>query len=237
MKETGDVVFVGDVHLERDDRDLAEFVAFVERSARSASRIVLVGDLFDLWVGLRDMEGPQHRTVTECFERLRARGTTLRYIEGNRDYAIRARYTGTAFDDVAEGGIEESAGGRRIFAIHGDLVNESDRQYRRWRKLSRSRPFWWTFRSLPARVRHRLSQSLESSMRSSNQGFKRAFPEESVRRYAAGLLARGYDAVVLGHFHVEKELDGRIFVLPEWRESRRHLRVDASTGRIAFESS
>ena len=70
-------------------------------------------------------------------------------------------------------------------------------------------------------------------MRRSNARFKAVFPEDVVRCYAAGFLARGHDAVVLGHFHVERQLDGRVFVLPEWKASRRHLRV-LPGGEIGF---
>ena len=73
-------------------------------------------------------------------------------------------------------------------------------------------------------------------MRRSNARFKAAFPEAVVRRYAEGFLRQGHDAVVLGHFHVERALDGRIFVLPEWKESRRHLRVSPD-GEIGFADS
>jgi adenylate kinase family enzyme len=45
-------------------------------------------------------------------------------------------------------------------------------------------------------------------------------------------LAAGHDIVVLGHFHVERLLrmtvagdERRIFVLPEWKGSRRHLEI------------
>jgi hypothetical protein len=71
---------------------------------------------------------------------------------------------------------------------------------------------------------------------------KREFPEALLRAYAAEYLGPPGAAVVLGHFHVEKELHagpdgtGRIFVLPEWKGTRRHLRVAAS-GEMAFEDA
>ena len=77
-------------------------------------------------------------------------------------------------------------------------------------------------------------------MRSSNLGFKREFPEQEVRAYAAPHLAAGNDVVVLGHFHVEKDLAcdpaGRILVLPDWKSSRRHLEVRPG-GAIRFVDS
>ena len=94
------------------------------------------------------------------------------------------------------------------------------------------------FRFVPARARLRLAERMEARMRSTNLRMKRTFPEGLVRAYAAPHLARGMDAVVLGHFHEERRLThpaaaGEIFVLPDWKSSRRYLRV-THEGRMEF---
>jgi UDP-2,3-diacylglucosamine pyrophosphatase LpxH len=80
-------------------------------------------------------------------------------------------------------------------------------------------------------------------MRGTNLAQKRALPEELLREFAVARLREGHDAVVLGHFHVEREIPiaapgaaGRLFVLPEWRASRRHL-VLRESGELAFVDS
>jgi UDP-2,3-diacylglucosamine hydrolase len=231
-----DLVFIGDAHLEEEGPELDAFLAFLDRLGTTASRIVLAGDLFNVWLGARDLERPHQKRVIEKLAELRGRGVVVRYLEGNRDYRIAGAYVGSALDDAPPQGLVERFGGRSIFAIHGDLANEADRQYRAWRRLSRCAPVWGTFQALPAGLRLRLADRIESSMRRSNARFKASFPEEVVRRYAASFLARGHDAAVLGHFHVERDLDGKVFVLPEWKESRRHLQVDAR-GTIRFVDS
>lgn len=239
----GDLVFVGDVHLDRGDPEIPEFVAFLEGLAATASRVVLAGDLFNLWIGRRELEQPHQRAVVATLADLRRRGLTVRYLEGNRDYRIGPAYTGLALDDATERGIVESQGPLRLFAVHGDLVNEADRQYRVWRRLSRSSPIWWAFNRIPRRRRLALAEGLEARLRATNLDMKRAFPEATVRSFAARRFAEGHGAVVLGHFHVEKDLraeppspPGRILVLPEWKGSRRHLRV-APNGDAAFVDS
>ncbi len=239
----GDLVFVGDVHLDRDDPALGDFVGFLDGLAGTASRIVFAGDLFQLWLGARELEMPHQHTVLLALRRLRKRGVVIRYLEGNRDFHLGPEYAGDALDDSSDRGIVEIRGGRSLFAIHGDLANRQDRQYRAWRKIARSRAAWTIFRALPPGRRLKTATWLEERMRGSNPEFKRAFPEEAVRSYAADFLSRGHDAVVLGHFHVERDLvafppspAGRIFVLPEWKGSRRHLRV-GEDGRMRFVES
>ncbi|MHC4429609.1 MAG: UDP-2,3-diacylglucosamine diphosphatase [Planctomycetota bacterium] len=240
--ESGDLVFIGDVHLDRDDPCLEPFLEFLERLSRTSRRIVLMGDLFNLWIGQPQLEQPQQTAVVDKLAELRSRGLSVCYLEGNRDYRI-GGYTGRAFDKVSDRGIVESFAGRRIVAIHGDLANPADRQYRTWRRISRSSVTWALLNLLPRRQRLALAHSLERRMRASNVEFKAAFPEDAIRSYAAAMLGPEEDALVLGHFHVEKDLkpapDGppaRILVLPEWKSTRRHLHVTPA-GKIEFVDS
>lgn len=238
-----DLVFVGDVHLDRDDAALGDFVSFLETLAPTTARLVLAGDLFQLWIGARDLELPHQRAVLGALRRLRHGGMSVRYLEGNRDFHLGPAYGGDAIDEATDAGIVESKGGLSLIAIHGDLANIRDRRYRAWRRIARSRAAWAAFHALPRGRRLRTARWIEERLRGSNTAFKGSFPEEAVRAYAAGLLRRGHDAVVLGHFHVEKELTarppsppGKVFVLPEWKGSRRHLRV-APEGDVGFVDS
>lgn len=224
----GALVFVGDVHLGRDDPALGAFVAFLDSLAGRAERVVLLGDLFDIWVGRRELERPHQTAVLDAFRRLRAAGVIVRYVEGNRDYRIGAAYAGDALDDATPDGLLESFGGHRIYVVHGHLANRDDRQYRAWHRLSRSGLFWRLFHAIPRPRRARIVDRLETRMRSTNLAFKGAFPETTVREYAAGFVRKGHEIVVLGHFHTERDLrlespPGRVLVLPEWKGSRRHL--------------
>jgi UDP-2,3-diacylglucosamine hydrolase len=235
-----ELAFVGDVHLDRDDPALPAFLDFLDRLEERAARIVFVGDLFNLWLGDRRLELPHQRQVLERVGRLRRSGIVVRYVEGNRDFHLARAYAGSLLDEVSSQSIAETWGGLRIFAAHGDLVNVEDRPYRAWRRFARSRLSWIVFRSLPASRRLGLAHWLERRLRTTNLEHKSSFPEEAIRRYARAPLGRGFDAVVLGHFHVERELregppprPGRIFVLPCWRETRRHLRVGGD-GTLAF---
>ena len=242
MSGDGDLVFVGDVHLDRNDDDLPAFLAYLRGLTTGARRIVLMGDLFNLWIAEPGLEQAHHHAVTTCLAELRAGGVEVHYLEGNRDYRVARYHRGRTFDAVSDVGLWEEWGGRKIWAAHGDLVNVEDRRYRAWRRLSRSSAAWWLFSAVPRHRRVGLAESLERSMRGTNLEMKAAFPEAVARAYAAPRFAVGADAVVLGHFHVERDVHahggagGRICVLPEWKGSRRHLRVTGA-GEIRFEDA
>lgn len=239
----GSLVFVGDVHLEQGDPAVDEFVSFLEGLSERCARLVLLGDLFNVWIGRRELEQPHQAAVVAQLARMRQQGIVVRYVEGNRDYRIDRGYVGSAFDDSSARRIVERFGGLTISVAHGDLANPADWQYRLWRAISRSAPFWalWSLQSKRRQVR--TARSLEARMRGTNLAYKQRFPEAEVTRYAERILARGHDAVVLGHFHVEKDLQcaapggsGRLLVLPEWKGSRRHLQVDPD-GAMRFVDS
>jgi len=239
----GELVFIGDVHIDRDDPALPDFLGFLDRLGDRASRVVFLGDLFNVWIAGPGMEQPHQAAVVERLSALRERGVTVRYLEGNRDLRIGHYYTGTALDDASDEGLVERFGGHSFFVTHGDLVNVADRQYRLWRRFIRSAPVWALVGHLPEHRRTAVAESIEKRMRRTNLAYKQKFPEDQVRAYAAGRFREGHDIVVLGHFHLEKDLstdvDGcrkRILVLPEWRESRRHL-VACDDGSVEFVNS
>jgi UDP-2,3-diacylglucosamine hydrolase len=242
LRPGSDLVFVGDVHLDHGDAELPAFLSYLRGLAPGAGRVVLMGDLFNLWIGASELEQDHHRAVIACLSDLRSRGTEVHYLEGNRDYRIARAHRGSAFDAVDDVGLREDWGGRKIWAAHGDLVNSKDVQYRAWRRLSRSAAAWWLFSAIPQRRRFAIAESVERKMRGTNAEMRREFPDALLREYSLRHLETAGSAVVLGHFHVEKELsggpsgEGRIFVLPEWKGSRRHLRV-TSTGTMGFEDS
>ena len=238
-----DLVFIGDVHLDRDDPALEDFLRFLRSLGATASRVVLLGDLFNVWIGGAAMEQPHQTAVVRELAELRRRGVRVGYLEGNRDYRIGRHYTGTALDEASDSHLVERHAGKSVYTTHGDLVNVRDRQYRAWRAFSRSAPVWALFELLPVPRRLALVERLEHRMRGTNLAQKRALPEELLREFAAARVREGHDAVVVGHFHVEREMPiaaagavGRLFVLPEWRASRRHL-VLKDSGEIGFVDS
>jgi len=239
----GELVFIGDAHIDRDDPALPDFLGFLDRLGDRAFRVVFLGDLFNVWIAGAGIEQPHQAAVVERLKALRERGVTVRYLEGNRDFHIGQYYTGTVLDDTSAVGLVEQFGGHSFFVTHGDLVNVADRQYRLWRRLLRSAPAWALVRLLSERRRVGLAEWLERRMRQTNLAYKQEFPEGQVRAYAADRFREGHDTVVLGHFHIEKDLSAdtngcrkRILVLPEWRESRRHL-VARQDGSVEFVNS
>lgn len=166
-------------------------------------------------------------------------GLPIDYTVGNRDYAVETLPDSPFARVAAEVLPEQTLGGSpRWLAEHGDLVNEDDRQYRAWRRFSRSSVVLGAFLALPGPVGRPLSLGLERRMRTTNLAYKRRFPAEQVERRASRLFREsGARWLVLGHFHQELRLPvagGEVLVLPDWKRSRRHLEWDPDSGTMTF---
>ena len=218
------VAVVADAHLDGPGGPPAPLVAqLAALPAEGVERLILLGDIFQAWVGFRQYETPAVRAVLDAVGALRKAGVRVEYIEGNRDFFIGAGGYAAEFDFV---GLETSfeAGGRRFLAVHGDGLNDRDRQYLAWRWLSKSWPVRTAIRSLPRRAVERLVGSTERKLSNTNFKHKAALPEAAIKRYGERRLAEGFDSLLLGHFHEPRQLavaGGEIRLLDAWFRGRK----------------
>jgi UDP-2,3-diacylglucosamine pyrophosphatase LpxH len=232
-----DLVVVADVHVGRNDPELPEFLAFLAALSADTDVLVLLGDIFSLWLGEPRYTEAHHAAVLDACRDLRRRGVRVVFIEGNREFSV-ARWAGDAFDEVGDQMAAEPWAGRRWLLAHGDLLNREDRPGRLFRAAIRSAPARWFARALPRRWGIAIADRVESGLRHRNLRHKTAIPAERFARYADWFAGRGYDAGAIGHIHVEMTLDlagpdgvaRSLFVLPDWRSTRRYLRIPRRGG-------
>ncbi len=186
-------------------------------------RLVLLGDLFHVWVALPSFETPEVASVLRSVESLRERGVVVDYVEGNRDFFVTEGPYGRCFDRAALE-LEIEAGSRRVLAVHGDGLNDRDRFYRFWRWLSKSAASRWGMAHLPRRLARTLIDRTERGLSRTNFKHKSSIPEAVIRRYGERRLAEGFDTMILGHFHEPRSWQvegGEIRLLDAWFRSRR----------------
>ena len=243
IRAEGTLALLGDAHLREGDPEVGAFVAFLDALPGRAAVLAILGDLFAAWIGRADLLRPHHEQVVEGLRRLAGRGVKVLYVEGNHDFFLRRLYGRGPFEVIAEEALELEWHGRRLHLAHGDLMNRHDRQYRAWRRVSKSRPFFGAFNLLPRATRLRIVEGLERRMATTNMEFRGGFPVNECLAYARPRIRTGTDAIVFGHFHDERRIDvaegdrrGTVFVLPAWRDGHRYLRL-ASGVEAAFVSS
>jgi UDP-2,3-diacylglucosamine pyrophosphatase LpxH len=219
----GPVAVVADAHLEGPGGDFEPLLDQLRGLPGKATRLVLLGDIVHVWVGFPQFQTPAARALVDTLVALRRAGVAVDSIEGNRDFFLAEGPAAVGFDRLGtELGI--TVGERRYLFVHGDGLDDNDRQYRAWRALSKSPPVRLLVRHLPARLADRLVRSTERQLAQTNFKHRVVIPEAAIRRFAERRLETGFDEVVLGHFHEERRFEvagGRVHILEAWFSSRR----------------
>ncbi|HEV8241072.1 MAG TPA: UDP-2,3-diacylglucosamine diphosphatase [Thermoanaerobaculia bacterium] len=217
------LAIVADAHLDGPGGEAGPLIAQLRAlPEKGCERLLLLGDLFQAWVGFPQFEPPGLGELLAVVAGLRARGIRVDYLEGNRDFFLAKSAYATFFDFVGDE-IAFDHGGVRYLAVHGDGLDDKDVQYRLWRRATKSFPVRLAMRYLPARLARRLVDSTERKLAQTNFKHRLAIPTAAIDRFAARRLAAGHDVLLLGHFHEERRWrvpGGEVWLLPAWFQTR-----------------
>src|SRR5947199_10321276 len=153
------VALVADAHLSGPGGPAGPLVAQLQAlPSQGCRRLVLMGDLFQAWVGFPRFETAEIAAMVAALRDLRRQGIEIDYVEGNRDFFLAGSPYADAFDRVA---LETSfeVGGVRYLAVHGDGLNDQDWKYRFWRRLSKSAPVRLAIRATPRTLANQMVHS------------------------------------------------------------------------------
>lgn len=255
--EAGTLV-IADLHLDVEDGpSLDAFEEFLGRAA-GAPRLVILGDLFEVWVGPAQTRTAGGRRVLGALARCAAGGTRVDVIPGNRDFLLDEHFERASGGRVRRAGLlgrlpgaEPSApqeeipgtpGDRpeRVLLIHGDELATRDRAYQRLRRVLRSRPLTWLAPRLPLFVSLAIARRLRRASTRAVQA--KPAPEKALQPTAGAELAglHGAGVVVCGHAHEFRDEalpgGGRWVVLDAFGGARDLLRVAGEGGLEALSS-
>lgn len=232
-------VWISDVHLGTPGSQAERLSAFLK--ANPCETLYLVGDIIDGWRLKGTFYWPQeHTNVIRKILTKSKRGTQVYYVTGNHDDFLRK------FVDyelrmgnihVVNDAIHETADGRKLFVLHGDLFDVVTRyhkwvavagdiayttllranRYVNWARARLGYPYW----SLSAFAKHKVKSAVN-------------FISEFEKAVAHECRRRGFDGVVCGHIHHAeiKEIEGVTYYNSgDWVESCTAL-VEHFDGRM-----
>ncbi|HJQ58199.1 MAG TPA: UDP-2,3-diacylglucosamine diphosphatase [Vineibacter sp.] len=232
-------IYLSDIHLGTRGCQAELLLDFLRHI--DSDYLYLVGDIVDGWRLKRWWYWPQsHNDVVQKILRKARKGTRVVYVPGNHDEAARD-YCGLLFGgvEVCAEAIHETADGRRLLVLHGDVFDTVVR-HARWLAIlgdwayglalklntvfntARRRlglPYW----SLSAYLKHKVKNAVEYIGR-----FEDAVAAEARRR--------GVDGVVCGHIHHAeiRTIDGVLYCNDgDWVESCTAL-VEDHAGRMTI---
>jgi UDP-2,3-diacylglucosamine hydrolase len=167
-------LFISDLHLEESRPDITDaFLRFLAERATGQERLYILGDFFEAWIG-DDERTPLQEQVAAALKAVRASGTELFLMHGNRDFLI-----GEAFCDRAGAVLLDDP---TVVDLYGE-------------------PTLQMILSRPLAERQTMARQLRDISMAKNQG-KEAYimdvtPEEVVREMEAHRVQR----LIHGHTH------------------------------------
>jgi UDP-2,3-diacylglucosamine hydrolase len=229
-------LFISDLHLDGTRPDIStQFLDFLEREARRAEALYILGDLFEAWIGDDDPD-PDKRRVIQGLHSVTSAGVRTFFIHGNRDFLIGKAFCRETGIELLEDGTVIDLYGRRVLLMHGDLLCIDDHAYQRLRRIVRNPLVQFVMRSLTLRRRQKLAERMRAGSKEHIKSMDIAAPQimdvnqEEVRRTMERF---GVDCIIHGHTHRpavhEMQIAGKPavrIVLGDWYEQGSVLRWD-----------
>lgn len=208
-------LFISDLHLREQAPEINQlFYDFLNGPARDCQALYILGDLFEYWIG--DDDGlVQHVDEVAALQSLSAKGVSLYFMHGNRDFLIGqdfAQATGaTLLDDPCVIDLY----GRRTLLAHGDAQCTDDTEHQAFRAVSRNEANKQRLLALPVEQRRQMAQGLRAiSMQNQKTGYK---PEDitDVNPQTISEVMQHYDVRLMIHGHTHRPAVHDLFIQGE----------------------
>lgn len=212
-------------------------------AASDADLIVLLGDLFEVWIGDEQLDAPADPAspMAQALQALAeaARRRPVAMLTGNRDFLLGPEAARRLGWTVLPDRCVLQAFGHRQVLVHGDAECLDDRDYQRFRAQVRTPGWREAFLARPLAERMAVARSLRdgSEQRKREQGLA-GYADLDRAEMLSLLAAAGADRLIHGHTH--RPGDERLgpglsrHVLSDWDLDGQHgparaevLRLDA----------
>ena len=198
-------IFLSDLHLGMAGVRAQECLAFLKANRKTP--VVLVGDIFDLWVMRRRVRWtPDTNRLLRHILKRAQRGWPVTYIPGNHDEWFRSMTGSSAFGMTVERNlVHTTADGRRFLVLHGDEADALVRTHPLIARLgSHAYDVLVTINTVSNEIRRMLGFRPWSFSGALKRGVKRAVTYIGNFELALATMVRdrGLDGVICGHIHV-----------------------------------
>ena len=175
---------------------------------------MLLGDIFDMWLGDHDYFISRYSRVVELLESIKARGVDILYFEGNHDLHLGPFWSERLGFDVHPGPVSLQLGNRRVRLEHGDQMDPDDKGYIFLRWFLRTPPMRFLILHLPGRLVGWIGERASAHSRAYTSETKTISRDGAVRKIrehaAKAYREEPFDLLISGHVHVrdDVEVDG-----------------------------
>lgn len=217
-------LFVSDVHLKPEaPRTTQAFFDFLDRHARTARQVYLLGDLFEYWAGDDDLASPLNARVASGLRALTEAGIKLFWMAGNRDFLIGDAFAAATGAQLLPDPSVVTIAGRRIVLAHGDAQCTDDVEYQRFRAQVRDKDWQRAFLAQPLAQRLATIAQMRIGSRAAQRNKAGDIMDVNDSAISALFAQSETSLMIHGHTHREalhRSLHGEVeqyrYVLPDW---------------------
>lgn len=226
-------LFISDLHLEESRPDITDaLLAFLKDRAIEIDALYILGDFFEAWIG-DDEHTPLQETIAVALSEVKASGTAIYFMHGNRDFLIGKDYCSRAGAILLDDPSVVDLYGTPYLLMHGDSLCTADAEYQKFRANMRNPQWQQMILQRPLEDRKQMARQLRDISMAKNQSKEDLImdvtPEEVVRE----MKAHGVQNMIHGHTHRPAEHDltangepAKRVVLGDWHENVWWLEVN-----------
>jgi UDP-2,3-diacylglucosamine hydrolase len=239
MRES--VFFVSDTHFKYDGSGTDErlkrdrFISFLA-GIEGASKLYLLGDIFDFWFEYRSVVPRYYRDVLDALSSLRKSGTGICIAGGNHDFWLGSFVSETLGFTILPHLVTHTIQGIKVTMTHGDDLLPGDYGYKMLKAVIRSRPAVAAARAVHPDALYALARHFSRA--------SKGITEKKTERAAKTLIGMaddaffrwGNDAFITGHIHypcIERFGDRTFVILGDWERNFSFLAI--REGRFSLE--
>lgn len=232
-------LFISDLHLESTrPATTTLFLDFLERRARHAEALYILGDLFEAWIGDDDDAEPGG-AVAAALRTLTDQGVPTYFLHGNRDFLLGERFAAASGIQLLPESWVIKLAGERVLLLHGDTLCTDDIEYQAFRAQVRDPAWRARTLALPLTQRRALAGQLRETSQQATRQKAADITDVNPAAVDQALRAQGVHRLIHGHTHRPAlhhwSLDGqsaRRAVLGDWHDQGSVLVCDAAGWRL-----
>ena len=229
-------LFISDLHLcAGRPKSNRSFFGFLEREARDAHALYILGDLFEYWVGDDDLADPFNATVVAALSQLAGSGIPIYLMHGNRDFVIGDAFARASRVTLLPDPTVLSLYGQQTLLMHGDTLCTLDNDYQAFRREARSEIWIRKLLRQPLAERKAAIEALRRKSEQEKRGKPAEIMDVAPAEVEATLRRHGYPRLIHGHTHRPARhvhtVDGHVcerWVLADWYQGGSYLACDES---------
>ncbi|OGI49482.1 MAG: UDP-2,3-diacylglucosamine diphosphatase [Candidatus Muproteobacteria bacterium RIFCSPHIGHO2_12_FULL_60_33] len=228
-------LFISDLHLCGARPAITGlFLDFLQRRARTADALYILGDLFEYWIGDEAVEQEEFRTIVHGLRELTTSGTPVFVMHGNRDFLMADGFEKATGCRLLSDPSRIDLYGMPTLLMHGDTLCVDDIEYMNFRAQVRNPAWQKEFLGKSVAERDRIVRDFREISKNSTAAKKPEIMDANPKAVETVMREHRVQRLIHGHTHRPKEhvfdLDGRPawrMVLGDWYEQGSVLSVDA----------